>query len=289
MAFANRKLWLAALLGLVMPGLGHLYSGWPVRGALIYVSLALLPVLYVLIALLSLTSPWLGKFIGLWILCLPLLYLAQLLDAARLARDRGTGYQLRGYNTWYVYLGIVVLLLACLFVGADALRAFVVQAYKIPAASMAPTLLVGDYIFVNKLAYRFDEPAWGDVVVFKYPKDERKESIKRIVGMPGDTIRIRNKLLFLNGKAIDDADYTERLDPIVLSDSAHLRDHFGPVTVPANSYFVLGDSRDQSLDSRFWGYVSRSKITGKAARIYWSYDGSDGSPRWDRLGKAIQD
>ncbi len=277
---------MAALLS-VMPGLGHLYSGWPVRGAVIYVSLTLLAVLYVLIAMLSFTSPWLGKIIGLWILLLPLLYLVQLLDAARLARGRGTGYQLRGYNRWYVYLGIGVLLLACLFVGADALRTFVVQAYKIPAASMAPTLLVGDHIFVNKLAYRFDEPAWGDVVVFKYPKDERKESIKRIVGLPGDTIRIRNKLLFLNGKAIDDADYTERLDPIILSDSAHPRDHFGPVTVPANSYFVLGDSRDRSLDSRVWGFVGRSKITGKAARIYWS--DADGSPRWDRLGKAIQD
>ncbi len=277
---------MAALLGM-MPGLGHLYSGWPVRGAGIYVSLTLLTVLYVLTAMLSFTSPWLGKIIGLWILLLPLLYLVQLLDAARLARGRGTGYQLRGYNRWYVYLGIGVPLLACLVVGAAALRAFVVQHHKIPTASMAPTLLVGDHIFVNKLAYRFDEPAWGDVVVFKNPKDERKESIKRIVGLPGDTIRIRNKLLFLNGKAIDDADYTERLDPIILSDSTHLRDHFGPVTVPADSYFALGDSRDQGLESRVWGFVGRSKITGKAARIIWSDD--DGSPRWDRLGKAIQD
>jgi signal peptidase I len=200
---------------------------------------------------------------------------------------------------------------------AFAIRVFVVQAFKIPSGSMIPTLLIGDHILVSKLSYgiqwpgdckvrlsfppitcytsytiiSFGEPQRGDIIVFRYPEDEDKDFIKRIVGLPGDRIEIRNKLVHVNGVPVEDKSYTQRVDPGMIDGTINPRDNFGPVTVPAGSYFVMGDNRDQSLDSRFWGYVSAEKIRGKAFRIYWSWSGQgpwEHWVRWERLGKAIR-
>jgi signal peptidase I len=200
---------------------------------------------------------------------------------------------------------------------AFAIRVFVVQAFKIPSGSMIPTLLVGDHILVSKLSYgmqwptdcelqwnvppvnchtsttliEFGKPQRGDIIVFRFPEDEEKDFIKRIVGTPGDTVEVRNKVVFVNGQPIDDKDFTQRIDPGIIDGTINPRDNFGPVTVPEESYFVMGDNRDQSLDSRFWGYVREEKIRGKAFRIYWSWSGQGAWAdwvRWDRFGKAIQ-
>lgn len=200
---------------------------------------------------------------------------------------------------------------------AFAIRVFVVQAFKIPSGSMIPTLLIGDHILVSKLSYGlqwptdcrlqaalspvscysstfilpFSGPQRGDVIVFRYPEDEEKDFIKRIVGIPGDTIQLKNKKVLVNGAELDDAAFTQRIDPGVVDGRINPRDNFGPVTVPEDSYFVMGDNRDQSLDSRFWGFVRGEKIRGKAFRIYWSWSAeADWSERvrWGRLGKAIQ-
>ncbi len=200
---------------------------------------------------------------------------------------------------------------------AFAIRVFVVQAFKIPSGSMIPTLLIGDHILVSKLAYglqwptnckahlsfppvtcyssytliRFGQPQRGDIIVFRYPEDEDKDFIKRIIGLPGDTIQIRNKIVYVNGAPLDDKAYTQRVDPGVIDSTINPRDNFGPVTVPEDSYFVMGDNRDQSLDSRFWGYVRADKIRGKAFRIYWSWSGQGKWTewvRWERLGRAVR-
>ncbi|MGA6826361.1 signal peptidase I [Nitrospira sp. NS4] len=200
---------------------------------------------------------------------------------------------------------------------AFAIRVFVVQAFKIPSGSMIPTLLIGDHILVSKLAYglqwptdcklqpafppvncytsstvvAFGKPQRGDIIVFRFPEDEEKDFIKRIVGGPGDTVQIRNKMVLVNGQPLDDKAFTQRIDPGIIDSSVNPRDNFGPVTVPEGSYFVMGDNRDQSLDSRFWGYVREEKIRGKAFRIYWSWSGQGDWTewvRWDRFGKAIQ-
>jgi signal peptidase I len=200
---------------------------------------------------------------------------------------------------------------------AFGIRVFVVQAFKIPSGSMIPTLLIGDHILVSKLSYglqwpgdcklkltfppvtcyttktliSFGEPQREDIIVFRYPEDEEKDFIKRIVGLPGDTVEIRNKVVFINGKPLEDSAYTQRVDPGIIGGSINPRDNFGPVTVPEESYFVMGDNRDQSLDSRFWGFVRAEKIRGKAFRIYWSWSGRGDWKRWvrwERLGKAIQ-
>ncbi len=200
---------------------------------------------------------------------------------------------------------------------AFTIRVFVVQAFKIPSGSMIPTLEIGDHILVSKLSYGlqwptdctfklnfppatcatsktfvvFDDPQHGDVVVFRYPGDEEKDYIKRIVGTPGDKVEIRNKVVYVNGVAVDDAAYTQRVDLAMVDGAISPRDTFGPVSVPADSYFVMGDNRDQSSDSRFWGFVKREKIRGKAFRIYWSWSGQGPWAewvRWDRLGKAVE-
>lgn len=178
---------------------------------------------------------------------------------------------------------------------ALTIRTFVVQAFKIPSGSMIPTLSIGDHILVNKFVYgikmpltdwvmvTFSQPQRGDVIVFKYPEDESKDFIKRVVGVPGDKVEVRNKSVYVNG-ALADTAHTQHTDPSVQDNR---RDNFGPVTVPPGSYFVMGDNRDQSLDSRFWGFVKQNKIRGKAFLVYWSWDGADTWVRWSRIGRII--
>ena len=136
----------------------------------------------------------------------------------------------------------------------------------------------------------FDKPQRGDVIVFRYPDDEEKDFIKRIVGTPGDVIQIRNKVVYVNDERLKDEAFTQRIDPGIIDQRINPRDNFGPVTVPPDSYFVMGDNRDQSLDSRFWGYVKFHKIKGRAFMVYWSWNGH-GSwvdwVRWDRIAKFI--
>lgn len=178
------------------------------------------------------------------------------------------------------------------------IRTFIVQAFKIPSGSMIPTLQIGDHILVNKLAYGvrlpflenylvdFGAPKRGDVVVFIFPEDRSKDFIKRVVGVAGDSVEIRGKTVFINGKEIDDPHAQfEGDDPQTAG--LPTRDHFGPKTVPANHIFVMGDNRDRSYDSRFWGYVDLEDVRGKAFLIYWSWDGSDRWVRWERIGNLI--
>ena len=188
---------------------------------------------------------------------------------------------------------LVFALLIALFI-----RTFVVQAFKIPSGSMLPTLQIGDHILVNKLAYgvrvpfleeqlaRFGTPKPGDVIVFVYPVDPSKDFIKRVVGVPGDVIEIRNKRVFVNGVPRDDphAYFADGQDD---ARGGMPRDNFGPVTVPRDHVFVMGDNRDRSYDSRFWGFVSFDEIRGKAILIYWSWDGTDRWVRWERLGDWV--
>jgi len=200
---------------------------------------------------------------------------------------------------------------------ALTIRVFVVQAFKIPSGSMIPTLLIGDHILVSKLAYGFqlpqdcefevafppvtcysntivmdlDSPQRGDVIVFRYPDDENKDFIKRVIGTPGDVIEIHNKQILVNGEHFIDKDFTQRVDPGIIDGRINPRDNYGPLTVPPDSYFVMGDNRDQSLDSRFWGFVKMNKIKGRAFLVYWSWNGQGSWTdwiRWNRIGKSIE-
>ncbi|GFH62668.1 MAG: signal peptidase I [Candidatus Desulfovibrio kirbyi] len=178
---------------------------------------------------------------------------------------------------------------------ALVIRTFVMQAFKIPSESMMETLLVGDHLLANKFVYggkipftdiyfyKGDDPERGDIVIFEYPGDPSKDYIKRVVGVPGDVIELRSKQLYRNGQPVREA-YTRFLSG---NTNEPTRDNYGPVTVPPGQYFMMGDNRDNSLDSRFWGFVKRGAIRAKAWRIYWSWEGFD-NIRWARLGKHIQ-
>ncbi len=173
------------------------------------------------------------------------------------------------------------------------IRAFVVQAYTIPSGSMLQTVQIGDYVLVNKFVYgvkipftdryiyRAGDPEVGDIIVFKYPEDTSIDYIKRVVGVPGDVLEMCDKQLFRNGQPVKEAyvQHTRRFTQY---------DNFGPIKVPADSYFVMGDNRDNSLDSRDWGFVPRNYIHGKAWRLYWSWDAQSHTPRWNRIGDLVE-
>ena len=190
------------------------------------------------------------------------------------------------------------------------IRTFVVQAFKIPSGSMKPTLIIGDHLLVNKFTYgikiplidrfiiQLDKPKRGDIVVFKYPKDESKDFIKRVIGIEGDVVEIQSDILYVNGEKIDTEYVSKYIDEDIsgaeryeesFGESKHYildqyinYEDFGPITVPENSIFVMGDNRDNSQDSRYWGFVSLNKIKGKALIIYWSW------PNWKRFFKVIR-
>ena len=185
--------------------------------------------------------------------------------------------------------------LAVALVLAFVIRTFVVQAFKIPSGSMLETLQIGDHLLVNKFIYglrnpfnddyliRGVEPKVGDIIVFRYPKDRSLDYIKRIVGVPGDTLEMRNKVLYRNGVEVQEP-YTQHSQPLIMIPG---RDNWGPITVPADKFFALGDNRDDSADSRFWGFLDRNDIRGKAWRIYWSADGLS-NIRLNRIGRAVE-
>ncbi len=166
------------------------------------------------------------------------------------------------------------------------IRTFIVQAFKIPSGSMLPTLQIGDHILVNKFIFHFTSPKRGDIIVFKYPKDEGRDFIKRIVAVPGDKLEVRDKQVFLNDRPLEEA-YAVHADPSTQDQSFSPRDFFGPVIIPAGNYFMMGDNRDHSMDSRFWGFLHQKKIRGKAFLIYWSWDSDKLRPRWLRIGKIV--
>lgn len=196
---------------------------------------------------------------------------------------------------------IVVALILALFI-----RAFVVQAFKIPSGSMKDTLLIGDYILVNKFIYGikmpftegeivdFGDPERQDIVVFIYPMDPSKDFIKRVIGEPGDTVKIVDKTVYVNGEALAEP-YKRHTDDTILPASVSPRDNMGPVTVPPGHLFVMGDNRDESYDSRFWKFVEISKVKGRAFIIYWSwnrkgewtFDPDESLVRWDRIAQIL--
>ncbi len=196
---------------------------------------------------------------------------------------------------------IIIAILLALFI-----RTFIVQAFKIPSGSMLPTLKIGDHLLVNKFSYGvkipftgtllvpWNDPERGDVVVFRFPKDRSVDYIKRVVGVPGDIVTIKDKHVMINGKAVADP-HAHFTSGTLLDGKSSPRDNFGPVTVPKNSIFVMGDNRDNSYDGRFWGFVDQRDILGKAFILYWSWDLEKPllsmdrvtSVRWGRIGNLI--
>ncbi len=236
------------------------------------------------------------------------------------SREKHGAAQSTGRWLWEWVKSISVAILLFLVI-----RTFAVEAFKIPTGSMERTLLIGDFLLVNKAVYgaqvpftgvrlpAFDDPERGDVVVFEYPLDPSKSYVKRVVGLPGDTVGMRGGDLYVNGSLADEA-YVQHTQPDgdyydpqfewqrkYLSPGAELRDYrptrdeWGPIVVPEGKYFVMGDNRDNSQDSRYWGFVDRELIKGRPLFIYYSFDRSKLRPlpwitevRWDRVGNLVR-
>ena len=203
--------------------------------------------------------------------------------------NRGTAGTIKKKSTFREYAeAAAIAILLALFI-----RTFVVQAFKIPSGSMKPTLLIGDHILVNKFIYGIKipfirktmiplgEPKRDDVIVFIYPVDKSKDFIKRVIGLPGEKIEMNGKKIYINGKLYSDK-HGFYMNQGGGSDNPGHKDGFAPIVVPDNQYFVMGDNRDHSYDSRFWGFVPSKSIKGKAFIIYWSW------PNWERFLNLIK-
>jgi signal peptidase I len=179
------------------------------------------------------------------------------------------------------------------------LRAFVIQAFRIPSESMMDTLLVGDFLFVNKFEYGpkipfthirlpgLRAPRRGDVIVFQFPQDPSKDYIKRLIATGGQTLEVHDKRVAVDGVALREP-YAVHKDPNVHPPGYDFRDTFGPVTVPAGEMFMMGDNRDNSNDSRYWGTLKMDFVKGRAMFLYWSWDGEKFWPRWNRIFQPIR-
>jgi len=178
---------------------------------------------------------------------------------------------------------IVIAVILALFI-----RTFVFQAFKIPTGSMEENLLIGDHLLVNKFVFGPTATGFerallpvtnlkrGDVIVFKYPEEPERDFIKRVIGLPGETLELRQKKVYINGQPLDEPYVHFLMPPTMMSElqeltSLDVRERYGPVTVPPDQYFVMGDNRDNSQDSRYWGFLPRDNVKGKALLIYWSY------------------
>lgn len=278
----------AVAFSIISPGLGQIYNGQFKKGIIYAIITILILIFYYIMGVY-----FIGFIISLFILicwCLFIIF-DSLITSSRIKY-----IELNEYNKWYIYLFFIVAITFTSFTAETLLKG--ITSYSIPARSMQQTFLKGDYLISNNFAYGWktpfsnkgwlliDKPHRGDVAVFIFPPDPSKEYIKRVIGLPGDRVQIIDKQVFINGQLLETPQAVFR-DTAIIPSSKTTRDNFGPVTVPPDSYFVLGDNRDQSYDSRFWGFVPLDLIRGKALYVYFSWDKENSRIRWERIGLAV--
>lgn len=273
-----RRAWVAALLSLLVPGLGQVYNGDLRRGMRLW---SLLIALFVVPA-------WLGAldhFAGLVLVTLTAIgvLLYTVLDAWRGGRRAGRFDSPFWHRVW-VYVGIV--LFSVVVVAPGVRWVLPIRTYSIPSGSMQPALVPGDHLVARVRGAGLEEVERGDIVILRSPEDPAVEIVERIVGLPGEELDIRDKVVFIDGEPLDERAYVRLADSTLYPDSPALpdpmlrRDQFGPFVVPEGAVFVMGDNRDQSYDSRFIGPVPLSNLRGRPLYIYWSPDRS-------RIGRRL--
>jgi signal peptidase I len=289
-----RRPWLAVVLSLLLPGLGHVYSGALRRGLITWTLVMIAGT--VAFALLMILPAWAQlPVLALIVFAIPIV---AALDAFRTARRQNPGFRLRAYNRWYVY---VVIFLAMAFVIHPSIVMPVFEsvgkAYRLPSSSMEPTLLPGHYLLVTRLHGSIER---GQIMTYRAGE---KSFVKRVVGVPGDTLAMQNGELTVNGERLAEP-YArraaqDRLDPQFAWQRGYLArlmdtstyvpslKSWGPILLPPKKYFVLGDNRSESLDSRYTGFVSESDLVARATVIYFSR-GQAGGVRWNRIGLSPQ-
>ena len=270
----DKKPWLAVFLSHILPGIGQFYNKQVGKGILFIIAN---------ICLFSVTT--LHYVLG--FLMIPLYFFAVKDAFESAAKINGTAETFLKEESRLIRTFIVVMIVLGAIPFGKIVKTNVMQAFKTPSGSMLHTLEVGDHILVNKTGRAKASIRRGDIVVFKYPVDPGRDFVKRIVAIGGDTIEGKNKIIYINGDALSEA-YTSHTDDKIRPGGSDPRDNFGPYIIPQNNFFVMGDNRDQSYDSRYWGYVPRENILGRAIKIYWSWDTVMGGVRWNRIGRAIR-
>jgi signal peptidase I len=250
-------------------------AGTPVRGVVLWVTVSLL---WLAVILLVPVVPGRPLLVAMAIL-FPAGLFVWIADAFVQARRHVKG-PARPFQRWYVYLGVFVILLVTYELGREAVRSRI-QALRFTAASMTPTLLVGDYMLVNRSAYAGSRPRPGDLLVFEFPLDRTKVFINRVIAVPSQTIEIRDKQVFVDGSGLEEP-YVMFTDSVTRPADFDPRDHFGPYTLADDEYFVMGDHRDRSNDSRYFGPITGDHLRGRVVLLYFSWDG--GGVRWERIG-----
>jgi signal peptidase I len=263
----KRNLFLAALATLMTNGLGQLYNGKPGKALIAYV-LWLACGAFAVLAPLSSSLAWLLAAA----LMSVFLSVILIIDAVRDAR-KTKEFVLRRYNRWYVYLGVIIVQLFLVMPCFEKLVLSSIKAFSLPSVSMEPTLHVGDRLVVDTKAYDPRAPQRGDIVVIKYPQNESIVYLKRVIGLPGENIEIMGRVVLINGQPLKEP-YVKFMTP------ESIYDHYGPIPLPKDKYFLLGDNRDNSQDSRFWGSVDRAKFVGQVRYLYWAKNKS-------RIGKQF--
>jgi signal peptidase I len=277
---STRRRRVAAVLNFVFPGVGYLYAGL-LRSALL--AFALVPLTDVVAVLLFVLVPLDRANVAvplLWMLAVRIFVAG---DAARACSDAAARPD-RWHARWYACAAAALLVsFAINPLTAVAIRATVVRAYSFPTGSMEDTILNGDHVLVSRWDYRLHAPRRGDMVVFPYPEDPSRTFLKRVIGLPGETVEIRNRSVVIDGRMLAEP-YARFIVPDGFD--AHGRD-WGPRLLPAKSYFVLGDNRDNSKDSRYWGYVREGDFGGRARMVYWSVEPDTHAIRWGRIGRRF--
>jgi len=269
----------AVLLSIFFPGLGQVYNGQLKKG--IFFAF-ILPLVTIPIYLTGIQFHFYGL---LFFIALGICVWFYIIGDAFFVAKKKKEIVLKSYHKWYFYLLFIVLMIGFSiiseipFVNNSPLGSRI-KAYKIPSGSLMPTLLIGDRLFVNVENFKTNEIERGDMIVFRYPENPKKDFLKRVIAIGGDVIESRDKIIYINGNEINEP-YIQHTDKSIFSHEIGRRDNFGPITVPENKFFVMGDNRDQSHDSRFWGFVDINDIKGKALYVYWSEDKS-------RIGREIK-
>ncbi len=276
-----RRVGIALVLSLLFPGWGQIYNG-QFRKALWIWSGWIIAYLCALAVGLPATFPGLLALLLAAVVFYVLICVEAVVCAGRLSLEprRFTP------NRWYAYLGFAAMVYILGLSAALVSGRLFFQAYKIPSGAMEPTLLIGDHIMVDK---RARTPRRGDVIVFVFPPDPTKDFVKRVIALGGDTVEVRKGIVYLNGQQMPDPHARFGVAPQDRS-PASPRDNFGPVTVPAGKIFVMGDNRDRSYDSRFWGFVDETEVEGRVLYIYWSRDADSSRVRpvrWPRIGMRL--
>lgn len=265
----RRKPIIALLLSLLTLGLGQIYNGQFWKGIALFLAGLIINKVF---NIFHFASTFRGAAIEFLIGLIFSVYV--IMDALRTAKRIGH-MELHNYQRWYVYVGFFLISLITMMPYFQTYKT-----YKMSSGSMQPSMHIEECFVVDLKAYLENSPKRGDLVIFEYPEDKKIDFTKRVVGLPGEKIEIRNKQVFINNNLLEES-YIQHVDDSIISGSVNPRDNFGPLIIPPQCFFVMGDNRDQSHDSRFYNCVDAKLIKAKVLYIYWS-------PKFNRIGLQIK-